>query len=253
MSPGRSIRVRKARFVVLLALLSLHVPTPSFAESAFKIYRGLEPTRVQSTSTIEKGRGQTTIGPVLQGDVIHHDFLIPNRGTAPIEIRNLKMCSGCMLDGFSERIEPGRTGHIAIVVPTDSLGGQTIDSSITADTSADATRGIEISVSLTIEEFASLSPYRVWLKGRVGDPISSSSRIVPNPAYPFSILALRARKGFWFEHTFAPFEHDGRPAYEITVTNTRTKPGPYQDVLFVQTDHPERPEFKIRIEGRIEP
>ncbi len=247
----RPTRLRLLASCVVFACLLAAVTSQAAGRS--RMYRGLEPKKIHSTSTIEGANASVALGTVLQGDLVHHDILIPNDGSEVLEIRNLKMCSGCMLDGFSEQIAPGHTGNISMVIPTDALGGQTIESTITADTNRAKAARVEITVSLTIKEFASVSPYRVWLEGRVGEKIVATSLVVPNEAYPFSITQIRARKGVWFEHGFVQVERDGRRAFEITLTNTRGKPGPYQDVLFVQTDHPERPEFRIRVEGRIAP
>lgn len=218
----------------------------------FDVYTGAPPTRVYSKSRVEGAHTRVEIEPVLQGDFVHHRFVIPNETGETLELRLPKMCSGCMLDSYSKRIPPGLEGNISIVIPTDALGGRTIESTITAETGSPALPRIEIDVSLTIREFAQLSPYRVWLRGRPDDEIVETCVVVPNPDYPFEITGIRARKGIWFDHTLEAIERDGRKAWEIRILNTRRKPGPYQDVLFVQTDHPERREFKIRIEGRIE-
>lgn len=222
------------------------------APRPFDLYLGLEPRRVRSRSRVEGGRGRQVFEPVLQGDRVEHDFLISNPSDEVLEIRDLKMCSGCIVDGYSKTIRPGQEGRISMVVPTDWLGGREISGVITAETSVPEMPRIEIEVSLAVREFAALSPYRVWLKGSPETPIVEKCLIVPNEAYPFSITGIKARKGVWFRHSWRELERDGRTAYEITIENTRRKPGPYQDVLFVQTDHPERPELKIRIEGRIE-
>lgn len=246
-------------FAVLLMLLVALAPRPATAEKQapprrplLPIYNGLPPTPVSSTSEVRGARGVVEIGPVLQGDLLQHTIEIHNDSAAPWRLEDLTLCRGCMLDGASQAIAPGDVGHISFVVPTDALGGQTIESPIHAETGIDAPARIEITVRLQVEEFVALDPYRLWLKGAVGEPVEATVLVVPNDAYPFSIREIKTRKGVWFEHQLREIEHEGRKAYAIDVRNTRTKPGPYQDVLFVQTDHPQRPEFKIRIEGRIE-
>lgn len=220
--------------------------------SLFKIYRGVEPKRVRSKSKLDGARSTVEIGKVLQGDLVVHEIMIANETREAIVIDNLKMCSGCFLESHSKEVSPGLQGSILFVIPTDSLAGQELAGTITGTTSSPDLPAFTIEVTAKVQEFAKLSPYRVWLKGKVGTEIVASSVIVPHKDYAFSILEVKARKGVWFEHSFSESERDGAKVYEIKVTNTRTKPGPYQDVLFVKTDHPERPEFKIRIEGRIE-
>lgn len=220
--------------------------------SLFNIYLGMEPKRVRSRSTIVNAHATVDIGTVLQGDLVAHEVMIANDTLEPIAIDNLKLCTGCFLESHSKEIRPGLKGSISFVIPTDALGGQDLASTITATTSSPDMPTLSIDVTAHVQEFAKLSPYRVWLKGAVGSEITATCVVVPNEAYGFSIEEVRARKGVWFEHSVVETQRDGVKAYEIKIVNTRTKPGPYQDVLFVKTDHPDRPELKIRIEGRIE-
>lgn len=224
----------------------------SARRSLFKIYRGMEPRRVSSQSAIDSAHSSYAIGKVLQGDLVSHEFRISNDTNQPIDVENLKMCSNCILESYSEEIRPGLEGSISFVVPTDSLGGQSLAGTITGETSSPDLPTFAIDVTLDVQEFAALEPYRVWLKGSPESEIVETCVIVPNENYPFAITEIRARKGVWFEHSFSEGQRAGKKVYEVKIKNTRTKPGPYQDVLFVRTDHPERPEFKIRIEGRIE-
>ncbi len=219
---------------------------------AFDIYTGLEPTRVRSTSRVEGAKGEAILGPVLQGDFVHHRFLIPNPTDETILVRLPKVCSGCILESYSKQIGPGLDGAISIVIPTDALGGQTVEGTVTVETSLPDRAKIEIDVKLVVRAFAKLSSYRVWLEGKASDDIVETCIVIPSADYPFEITAIRARKGVWFSHDFEAIEQQGQKGYRITIRNTRKKPGNYQDVLFVQTDHPDRPEFKIRLEGRIQ-
>ncbi len=244
---------------VLLALVVLLDAAAAQAQAAppkvlkpFSVYNGLPPRTVMGESVIRGGRGRTVLEPVLQGDVVHHEVRLVNESDMPWTLENLQVCSGCMLNGWTKTIGAGETGSVAFVIPTDAWGGRKLEGTIHADTNATNPSRLAIDIELEIREFAALSPYRVWLKGSIGDVIQETCLVVPNADYPFSITGIRTRKGVWIEHEVRNIEHEGQPAFAIDVRNTREKPGPYQDVLFVQTDHPERPEFKIRVEGRIE-
>ena len=219
---------------------------------SFPMYLGMPVEPVRGQTVIEGARTQVVLDPALQGDEVHHAFVIRNDGAGAMTLTNVKACKGCILDGYNSEIGPGRTGAISIVIPTDPLGGQTLRGTVRAETSDPARPLLEIDVMLPVVEFARLEPYRVWLKGRVGDPIVATCIVVPSADYPFEISGIKTRKGAWFDLAYGPTTHEGRPAYEITLTNTRTRPGPYQDVLFIQTTHPARPELKVRVEGRLE-
>lgn len=217
------------------------------------IYHGLSSEPIRGQTRIEGARAEVRLPPALQGDVVQHDLLVPNPGPAALRLSNVEACSGCVLDGYSREIPPGGVGRISIVVLTDSRGGDTVAGTVTAETSDPERPRIEVALEIEIREFARIDPYRIWLAGRVGEPIVATCDVTANADHPFDITGIKTRKGVWFDLAYARVEGADPAAWRITLTNTRTKPGPYQDILFVQTDHPERPEFKIRVEGRIEP
>lgn len=226
-------------------------PRPESPKPPLGIYVGKEPRTVVSSSEVREAHTAHHLPPALQGDLVRHDFFLHNPIDEPLRVTKLRMCSNCAVVEYSKELEPKGLGRLTMVVPTDALGGRTIESPIVIETDSASLPEIRMDVSLPVREFASLSPYRVWLEGEVGDEIVETCLVTPNEAYPFEITGIKARRGTWFTHSFAEVERDGRRAWEITIRNRRTKPGPYQDVLFIQTDHPERPEVKVRIEGRI--
>ncbi len=214
-------------------------------------YRGLEPKHVYSKSLVDQAHSQYVLEPALQGDLVHHEFMLRNGSQEVLELVEVKGCSGCIMESYSRRIQPGRAGTISILIPTDSRGGQEVNGTIRVKTDDASQPLITIDVSLRVKEFASLAPYRVWLRGSSAEDLAETCIVIPNEDYPFSITGIVARKGVWFTHSYKEIVREGRKGYEIAVRNTRKKLGSYQDVLFVQTDNRNRPEFKIRVEGRI--
>ncbi|MCS5618645.1 MAG: DUF1573 domain-containing protein, partial [Myxococcota bacterium] len=131
-------------------------------------YRGMEPERISSQSIVESPAHRHHLGTVLQGDIVQHEFLIANPSTETLEILDVEMCTGCILESRPKEIPAGLEGGIVFVMTTDRLGGETLEGTITATTNSPTLPTIKIAVSLDVTEFAALSPYRVWLKGRVG-------------------------------------------------------------------------------------
>ncbi len=211
----------------------------------------MPPRHVRSESVVTGERDAIVLDPALQGDVVHHTFVIRNEGAEELQLSDVALCSNCILEHVSQTIAPGSRGALSIVIPTDPLGGQVLRGPIRVTTNQPARPTLTIDFTLEVREFAAISPYRVWLSGPLGSEITATTTVTPNAEYPFEITGLRARKGTWFTYAHEAVERDGRRAFAITLRNTRQKPGPYQDVLFVQTDHPLRPEFKLRVEGRI--
>jgi hypothetical protein len=214
-------------------------------------YNGIEITPVYSSSYVEKSHSRYVFDPVLQGDIVKHDFIIKNDSKEVLELSDAEGCCGCVVESYTRKIQPGLSGQISALLLTDSRGGKEINGTIRAHTNDKDRPAITIDISCYVKEFAALHPYRIWLNGSPKEDIVEKCIVIPNENYPFNITGIKTRKGVWFEYSYKEIEKDGRKAYEITVKNKRKKPGPYQDVLFVQTDNSARPEFKIRIEGRI--
>lgn len=251
------LRVGNGGLLWLSLLVTLAAPACGSGEERggerdrkLPFYKGRAVEPVRSSSRVETPDRRHVLEPVLQGDVVRHDFIVENRGDEVLELRDAR-CRGCIVESYARRIQPGLTGRIATRILTDSRGGQEIAGTLRAATNDETRPEIAIDFSVFVRAFAHVSPYRVWLEGPVGGEIVETCTVFPAEEHPFSITGIRARKGVWFRWEYAEIEKDGRRGYEIVLTNTRTKPGPYQDVLFVQTDSDVRPEFKIRIEGRI--
>ena len=214
-------------------------------------YRGLPVAPLYSKSYITQPKSRYAFEPVLQGDIVNHDFIIKNDSQKVLELSDVEGCCGCYVQSYSRSIQPGLTGKISVLILTDSRGGQEISGTVRAATNDENRPEIIMEISILVKEFASLSPYRIWLKGEPGQDIVEKCIVIPNEAYPFRITGIKVRKGVWFDYGYREIEIKDKKGYEITVKNTRKKIGSYQDVLFVQTDNSARPEFKIRIEGRI--
>ncbi len=220
-------------------------------DRTLRFYKGLPVEPVYSRSFVDSPQSRYVFEPSLQGDVVRHDFVIGNDSPEVLEIDEVRGFPGCIIESYTRKIPPGLTGRISTLVLTDSRGGEEIAGTIRARTNDENRPEIAIEVSLLVKEFASLSPYRIWLEGSADQDLVATSIVIPNQDYPFRVTGIKTRRGVWFTTSYREIERQGRRGYEITVRNTRKKVGSYQDVLFVQTDHAARPEFKIRIEGRI--
>lgn len=70
-----------------------------------------------------------SIGRVMSGKVVRHDFWFKNVGTGPLEILRVKPSCNCTTTGDYDRIvQPGQRGKISIKIDTKNLGGEVIKS-----------------------------------------------------------------------------------------------------------------------------
>jgi len=217
----------------------------------YPFYQGLEIGPKISKSIIDKIKNQYTLEPVLQGDLVQHDFILKNDSKTPLELKKVRSCCGSLVDHYTRRIEPGQEGVVSVVLLTDRYGGQEIRATVLLTTSDAERPEISIELACFVKKFADISEYTIMLDGSLRQPVEGTSMVVPADNYPFTITGIIPRKGIDILYGYKEIQKDGKKGYEITAKNKRTKPGVIRDILFIQTDHPEKPEFKIRVQGKI--
>ena len=63
-------------------------------------------------------------GKVTSGDVVRHDFVFTNLGTATLEIKDVRPGCGCTTAGnWDKLVEPGKTGAIPLQFNSAGFGG----------------------------------------------------------------------------------------------------------------------------------
>ncbi len=100
-------------------------------------------------------------GQVMSGEVVDYDFQFTNRGKQTLEILKIKPDCGCTQTGeWEPRIDPGKSGRIPIRLNTKGMRG-------------------EIRKAIRIITNVPENPnYKVWLEGRVQEPVEISPRAV---------------------------------------------------------------------------
>ena len=104
-----------------------------------------------------------------------------------------------------------------------------------------------------VRKFATLNPSKAILKGTVGEKISLTLTVVPDPQDPFKILNISVLHGTDFRYSMKGTKIDGKTAYEFLIENTRTSPGRYFDQINILTDRTENNPVTILVSGNIRP
>ncbi len=74
---------------------------------------------------IEFGSMAFDFGKVKSGEVVRHDYVFTNIGTATLEISDVRPSCGCTTAGtWEKRIEPGKSGTIPLQFNSAAFGGQ---------------------------------------------------------------------------------------------------------------------------------
>ena len=109
----------------------------------------------------------------------------------------------------------------------------------------------DLVISGQVENFATIRPEHVSLRGQVGDSIKEMVSIVPEKKYPFKILDAKARSGQNINIQLDEVTKTNGTAYELKVENLSQKSGRYYDTIILKTDSKVRPELNVRVYGYL--
>jgi hypothetical protein len=102
-----------------------------------------------------------------------------------------------------------------------------------------------------VENFATIRPQHVSLRGYAGDSVKGKVTITPEKKYPFKILDARAQNGKNINIQLDEINKSNGKAYELEVENLSQKTGRYYDTIVLKTDSKIRPELTIRVYGYL--
>lgn len=212
---------------------------------------GLPEKPVYSKSVVDSPKSSYAFDPVLQFDLVKHDFIIRNTSNQMLELKKVTACCGSLVEGYSRQIPAGQEGVIKAVLLTNRRGGQEIHGFIRAMTNDPENPEWTIEISCFVKKFADISEHTIMLNGSWRTPIEGSSIVMPVADYPFKITALKVKRGIFISYGYREMTQDGRKGYLIWAKNTRKEPGVIRDTIYIRTDNPARPEFMIRVQGRL--
>jgi hypothetical protein len=214
-------------------------------------YFGLPEKPVYSKSVVDSPKSSYVFDPVLQFDMVRHDFIVRNKTGKALEFKKVEGCCGSLVEAFSPQILPGKEGVIKTLLFTNRRGGEEIHGIIRAVPTDPKNPEWTIEISCFVKKVADISTHTIMLNGPLGKTIEGSSIVIPAREYPFKITGLKPKKGLDFTCGYKEIKQAGKKGYLIWAKNKRTEPGVIWDSIFIQTDNPSRPEFIIRVQGKI--
>jgi hypothetical protein len=214
-------------------------------------YFGLPENPVYSKSVVESPKSSYVFDPVLQFDLVKHDFIIKNKSDHVLELKKVEACCGSLVEYHSPQIPAGKEGVIKTVLLTNRRGGEEIHGTIRAMTTDPKNPEWAIEISCFVKKFADISAYTIMLDGSLRGNLEGSSTVVPTPEYPFRIKGLKAKKGLDIVYGYKEIKQAGKKGYLIWAKNKRTVPGVIRDTIYIQTSNQSRPEFMIRVQGKV--
>jgi len=102
-----------------------------------------------------------------------------------------------------------------------------------------------------VQNFVSIVPKRVVLRGVAGDPIKATVRIIPEENYPFTVKDVKAGNTKNIRFSLEKVENSKKPEFVLSVENLKKDKGRYFDTIRLKTDSKIRPEIKVNVIGNI--
>jgi hypothetical protein len=238
-------------FVISWGWCSVNDKLSTEKKQTLNFYFGLPEKPVYSKSVVNSPKSKYEFDPVLQFDLVQHDFIIKNTLNQVLELKKVKACCGSLVETYTREIPAGKEGVIKTVLLTNRRGGEEINGIISALTNDPNHPEWTIDVSCFVKKFADISAFTIMLNGSWRNTIEGSSVIIPTHEYPFRITGLKVKKGLDITYGYKEIKQAGKKGYLITAKNKRNEAGVIRDTIYVQTDNPSRPEFIIRVQGKV--
>jgi hypothetical protein len=102
-----------------------------------------------------------------------------------------------------------------------------------------------------VEDFATIVPKRVMLRGVAGHPIKATAKIIPKEKYPFKIKSISGVNKKYIAVKLEKAQDSNTPSYLITIENLQKTQGRYSETIRLKTDSKIRPEIRIYVIGII--
>ncbi len=112
---------------------------------------------------------------------------------------------------------------------------------------------MKLSISGSVDKFATIQPRQVRLRGFIGETIKTKVTIIPEEKYTFKVLKVRAKNGRDIRFQLEEENKDQGLKYALIVENQRAQKGRYFDVITLETDSQIRPTLDVRVYGDLMP
>jgi hypothetical protein len=178
-------------------------------------------------------------GRVKETDVLRHEFIITNTGTAPLEVLDVKPgCPSCTTAlPWDRKVEPGKTGKIPIEFRTRGFSG-TVSKSITVTCNDPLSSVHNIQVQATVWKPVDVIPAYVYFLGVEGE-VTNDTKVVRiannmeeplalepaqsnNPNFKTELKTLNPGRVFELHVLYSPTATNALPQGIITLKTSST-------------------------------
>jgi hypothetical protein len=152
-------------FVISWGWCSTNDTFPTEQKHKLNFYFGLPEKPVYSKSVVDSPKSKYVFDPVLQFDLVQHDFIIKNTSKQVLELKKVQACCGSLVETYTLEIPAGKEGVIKTILLTDRRGGEEIQGTIRVTTNDPKHPEWTIEVSCFVKKFADISVFTIMLDG----------------------------------------------------------------------------------------
>ncbi len=196
---------------------------------------------------------------IPKGEVITHEFVIRNEGTAVLELKDVRPACGCTVASYDKKIAPGESGKVRAKVKTDNFGGP-IAKSIAVFTNDPDNPKLQLVVKANVKPYISVVPGYARYNYVQGEPVGTIKQTlwaedgsdieVVSAKPPYDHLKVSYREATEDER----HERGTGKQWTIEVSLDSQSPvGALRDYVEIRLDHAQQKVVKIPVSGFVRP
>jgi len=176
---------------VFAATVAGAVPAPAQTDA-----RPLPATGIPAATTGPRIAFDSTafdFGKLHQGDLVRHEFIFTNTGTATLEITAVQPGCGCTTAGdWDKQVAPGKTGVIPLQFNSSSFNGQ-VTKTVTVTCNAEGQSDVALQISATVWKAFQIVPPAAYFTAFADSPTNETKvvRIVSELDQPVTLSDLQ--------------------------------------------------------------
>lgn len=198
-------------------------------------------------------------GRVAPGDLVDHDFLIANQGSAPLTIGGVRASRGARVEHYDAVIGPGETGRVRVKVDTWSFGGSP-RLSVSFATNDPTRPKITVDMKVEVRPYVLARPGHARYLTYDGGPEGTIAQTLwEEKGADFRVIGVESP----YPHlrvTYREVQPEQRDAalpsrqWRVEATIASESPvGPIVDFIRIRLDHPKQKEIRIPVSGFVRP
>jgi len=184
-------------------------------------------------------------GRAMGGELVSHEFLFQNRGTADLEVAEIKLTCACTVPGdYDKLVRPGQQGRIRVFLHTDELDGA-VEKSLRVITRSPEETATELWMKGTVWQPIVVKPTEanMGLTAAKNKPVTKTLRITNRTDEAVRITVARSSNPIFSAEVKA--EADGKHFDLVITAKPPFQPGANSAELVLETTSEKSPKLTI--------